>query len=430
MTRFLLLALLTVAATACSRKINLGLEQSIPDAEAKFQDHVGFMLYDVADQHIVFEHNSGKYFTPASNTKIFTLYTSLRIIGDSIPAINYVETTDSLIVWGTGDPSFLYKFVYQNNRVYDFLKSTKKVLAFSAANFYTPHFGAGWAWDDYNFSFASERSPFPVYGNIFTVERKGSLVTVSPPFFDQFLLIGERKKKEDVVRDVYSNQFKYHPGVKQGRANDWDVPMRLDQQLVAKLLSDTLRRPVFSITKAKPPLAKPFFSIPADSLYKVMMQESDNFIAEQLLLISSDIVRDSLSTEVAIKYSIENFLRDLPDKPVWVDGSGLSRYNLFTPRTMVKLWQKIYEIVPKERLFSLLATGGQSGTIKNWYKAEQPYIFAKTGTVSNNHSLSGFLVTKKGKVLIFAFMNNNYVASTSDIRRDMEKILFNIYEKY
>jgi serine-type D-Ala-D-Ala carboxypeptidase/endopeptidase (penicillin-binding protein 4) len=430
MTRFFVLALLIVATSACSRKINLGLEKSIPDAETKFQDHVGFALFDVSDKRIVFQHNADKYFTPASNTKIFTLYTSLRIIGDSIPALNYIETKDSLIVWGTGDPSFLYKFAYQNNRVYDFLKLTKKTLAISTANFYAPHFGPGWAWDDYNFSFSSERSPFPVYGNIFTVERKGSLVKVTPALFDQLLSIGERKKKEDLVRDVHSNQFKYHPGVKQGRANGWDVPMKLDQQLVARLLSDTLRRPAFSITKSKPALAKPFFSIPADSLYKVMMQESDNFIAEQLLLICSDIVRDSLSTEVAIKYSTENFLRDLPDKPVWVDGSGLSRYNLFTPRTLVKLWEKIYEIVPKERLFSLLATGGKTGTIKNWYKSEQPYVFAKTGTVSNNHSLSGFLVTKKGKVLIFAFMNNNYVASTSDIRRDMEKILFNIYEKY
>jgi D-alanyl-D-alanine carboxypeptidase/D-alanyl-D-alanine-endopeptidase (penicillin-binding protein 4) len=96
----------------------------------------------------------------------------------------------------------------------------------------------------------------------------------------------------------------------------------------------------------------------------------------------------------------------------------------------VKLWEKIYDFVPRERLFSLLATGGVDGTIKKWYKAENPYIFGKTGTLSNNHVLSGFLVTRSGKVLIFAFMNNNYVATTNDIRNNMQQILRNIYEHY
>jgi serine-type D-Ala-D-Ala carboxypeptidase/endopeptidase (penicillin-binding protein 4) len=421
---------LLILCSACSRQINLGLEKAIPDAEEKFQDHIGFVVYDIAEKKTIYQYNGDRYFTPASNTKVFTFYTSLRIIGDSVPALNYVESADSLIFWGTGDPSFLYKFVFQNNRVLDFLKSFDKTLCFSAANFYTTHFGSGWAWDDYNDSYSSERSPFPIYGNIFSVERKGSLVTVSPPYFDQYLLIGDRLKKEAVIREQHSNQFRYHPGLKQAKTNDWDVPMKLEQRLVTDLLSDTLGRKVFSIRKRKPNIVNPFYSIPTDSLYRVMMQESDNFIAEQLLLMCSDIVRDSLSTEVAIKYSLENFLRDLPDKPVWVDGSGLSRYNLFTPRTMVALWQKIYELVPRERLFPLLAIGGQTGTIKNWYASDRPYIYGKTGTVSNNHSLSGFLVTRSGKTLVFAFMNNNYVASTTDLRKEMQTILYNIYDKY
>jgi D-alanyl-D-alanine carboxypeptidase/D-alanyl-D-alanine-endopeptidase (penicillin-binding protein 4) len=79
---------------------------------------------------------------------------------------------------------------------------------------------------------------------------------------------------------------------------------------------------------------------------------------------------------------------------------------------------------------ALLATGGVNGTVKNWYKADKPYIFGKTGTLSNNHALSGFLVTKSGKTLIFAFMSNNYVATTSDIRRNMQNILKNIYDNY
>ncbi len=161
-----------------------------------------------------------------------------------------------------------------------------------------------------------------------------------------------------------------------------------------------------------------------------MMQESDNFIAEQLLLVCAAVLSDTLQPEIAIKHIQTNFLNDLPDKPVWVDGSGLSRYNLFTPRSIVRTWEKIYELVPRDRLFALLAVGGKSGTIRNWYKADRPYIFGKTGSLSNNHSLSGYLVTRKGKTLIFSFMNSNFTASGSEVRRNMQSILNFIYETY
>jgi len=392
---------------------------------------MGFMVYDIAKEKAIYEFNSDKYFTPASNTKIFTFYTSLRILGDSVPALKYVYRNDSLIFWGTGDPSFLYRYTFENGRVYNFLATAKFPLYFSSSNFFTTHFGSGWAWDDYNSTYSSERSSFPVYGNLFTIKKSGALFSTAPVFFENYFSIGERRKKEEIVREINTNFVRFHPGPDRPKnKKEWDVPIHLDDDLVVKLLSDTLKRPVQKVAIKLPPLALEYYSIPSDSLYRVMMQDSDNFIAEQLLLICANVVRDSLRTETAIDYAVRNFLDDLPDKPVWVDGSGLSRYNLFTPRSIVKLWHKIYEIVPRERLFALLATGGENGTIKNWYKADPPYIFGKTGTLSNNHSLSGYLVTKSGKTLIFCLMNNNYVATTSDVRKMMEQILKTIYEKY
>jgi len=126
----------------------------------------------------------------------------------------------------------------------------------------------------------------------------------------------------------------------------------------------------------------------------------------------------------------KNYLNDLPDKPIWMDGSGLSRYNLFTPRSIVRLWEKIYQRVPQERLFSVIATGGKTGTLKNAYKNAQPYIYGKSGTLSNNHNLSGFIVTKKGRILIFSFMNNNHPASSNVVRDEMEKLLKSLYDHY
>jgi D-alanyl-D-alanine carboxypeptidase/D-alanyl-D-alanine-endopeptidase (penicillin-binding protein 4) len=71
----------------------------------------------------------------------------------------------------------------------------------------------------------------------------------------------------------------------------------------------------------------------------------------------------------------------------------------------------------------LLPTGGVSGTLKNWYKASKPYIFGKTGTLSNNHNLSGYIITKSGRKLIFSLMVNHYVVPTSTVRQAMQTLM-------
>jgi D-alanyl-D-alanine carboxypeptidase/D-alanyl-D-alanine-endopeptidase (penicillin-binding protein 4) len=403
------------------------LTRRFVNAEEKFQDHKGFVIYDLEKKQNIYEFNADAYFTPASNTKILTLLACLRILDDSIPAIRYIETKDSLIFWGMADPSFLYGETCKNTRVYDFLKGVQKPLYFSNSNFSTTHFGSGWAWDDYNSSYSAERSPFPIYGNCFNVYPSYKSVLIFPSYFKDKISTGSLQDIANVIRDPLSNQIMYHPG--RIKKQEWTIPFRIDQGLITTLLSDTLSRTVTPIQRRLTP-SKILYSLPLDSLYRVMMQESDNLIAEHLLMMCAGILSDSLQPEIAIRWMEKNVLNTVPDKVNWVDGSGLSRYNLITPRDISAIWKMIYEQVPEERLFQLLAIGGKPGTLRNWYKADRPFVFGKTGTLSNNHALSGFLVTRSGKTLIFCFMNANFTASVNDIRRNMQEILATFYEHY
>lgn len=423
---FLFLCLLQTIFSCAPLKRNL--DRQLKETERTFQDHTGFALYDPAEKRKIYEYNANKYFTPASNTKIFTLYASLKILGDSIPALKYEIKNDTLYFWGTGDPSFLYHNIFDNGRTFAFLKSWNKILCFSTSNFQTTNFGPGWAWDDYNDYYSAERSPFPIYGNVFTANYNGKDLSIQPAYFTKYISFGQKGLNPKVIRNINDNNFKFYPSM--SGSLEADIPFKVDPLITTELMRDTLRKYVQHVSKPIPPAARTLYGIPSDSLYRVMMQDSDNFIAEQLLLLCASVLSDTLQPELAIRHAQDNFLKDLPDKPVWVDGSGLSRYNLFTPRSLVRLWEKIYELVPRDRLFSLLAVGGKSGTIQNWYKSDRPYIFGKTGSLSNNHSLSGYLVTRKGKTLIFSFMNSNFTVPGSDVRRNMQTILNFIYETY
>ena len=420
--------LFLVVATACSSQRYLNVQ--VHQAEQDFKDHIGFVLFDPVTRKTIYDHQGDRYFTPASNTKIFTFYAALQLLGDSVPALHYVQRNDSLIFWGTGDPGFLYDNAHGESGVYNFLKAYPAKLFFSSDNFQTEHFGPGWAWGDYNYDYQVERTPFPIYGNRARVRKVGENF-LSPQGIFQYSLTDPAftKERPEIVRDIGNNNVKYTTGKKDWPI-EWSIPFRYSDELLVKLLSDTLKREVRLISNPLPADSKLFYSMAPDSLYQEMMQESDNFIAEQLLLVCADKVSDTLKSEIAIDYVKKKFLFDLPDEPIWMDGSGLSRYNLFTPRSIVRLWEKIYALVPRERLFRLLAAGGESGTIKNYYRAEKPYVFAKTGTLSNNHCLSGYLVAKTGRTLVFSWMNNNFAAPIKDVRIRMETVLKKIYESY
>ena len=236
-----------------------------------------------------------------------------------------------------------------------------------------------------------------------------------------------------IERQIDYNIFEYNPDMLLKAEYEKSHPFKYSDSLFCQLLSEALGKKItlLGAPQSPPPNARIIYSVHADSLYRMLMQDSDNFIAEQLLLLCANAVFDTLNTLKIIQYSKDSLLNDLPDQANWVDGSGLSRYNLFTPRSIVFILEKLYQQLPQERLFHIFPAGGVSGTITDYYKGiEKPFVFAKTGTLRNKHCLSGYLVTKTNKVLIFSFMHNNFPNGSTVYKKEMEKVLKAIYEAY
>lgn len=91
------------------------------------------------------------------------------------------------------------------------------------------------------------------------------------------------------------------------------------------------------------------------------------------------------------------------------DGSGMSTYNRTSPRAMVTLLRWIARQPWGERFRATLPVGGVDGTLARRF-ATGPLrgrIFAKTGSLNATNALAGYLLTRSGRMLVFAFYAND-----------------------
>jgi serine-type D-Ala-D-Ala carboxypeptidase/endopeptidase (penicillin-binding protein 4) len=415
-----------------SRQISRLVKNDILKNAALVAAHTGITIYEPATHKNWYSYQGDKYFVPASNTKIATCYAAMKYLGDSLVGLRFRETTDTLFLTAMADPSFLEPD-FRRQPVYDFLQHTQKILVISTSLWHEKRWGRGWAWDDYNDDYMAERSPMPIYGNVATFSNPSKNLAVSPGFFSK-MVKGNDKTSADTVsspvhREIASNNF----WTKGPFSDTVMVPFfTADDSTVLLLLADTLHKPVF-MSHSQVPISRSneaeIHSQPTDSLLKIMMHRSDNFFAEQSLLMVSARMLNEMDDEKIIDTLLKTDLKELPQKPSWVDGSGLSRYNLFSPQDFVYILDKMNNEFGMKRIKDILPTGG-SGTLRNYYKADSGFIFAKTGSLTGVIALSGFLYTHKGKLLVFSVLVNNHQSNPTTIRRAVEAFLEELMKKY
>ncbi len=413
------MVLSTVLLTGCS--VSKKIQKELEEEAANNNYFTGVVVYNTKTKKKVIDFQGSKYFTPASNTKLFTFYTAWKTLKDSVVSFEYANVKDSLIIRGAGDPGFLEDTINTNSL--DFLRRANANIYLIDEKIEDSPYGDGWSWDDFPYDYMPEKSIFPIYGNTVKLNKTGDSLHVIPSFFlnkvkmvDQFQTLREPEENLFYVKKTDTHLNK-------------SVPFKTSNQLVADLLGQELGAKVTLIPHKESYLFKPFKRVPYDTLFTKMLVDSDNFIAEQLMLQVGKKTVGKFSVTEGIQYALDNYLKEIPQKPRWVDGSGLSRYNLFTPASMVYVLQKMYEEIPRDKLFGYFPEGGKTGTLKNNYEG-QPYIRAKSGSLSNNYSLSGYLITKKRTLLIFSYMNNHFQGASAARKKEMEVYLSRLYDAY
>jgi len=427
----LLVAIIFLQSCSSSNNISKTVNKEILQQQDLKSAHIGISIFDIASNSFLYNYQGEKYFVPASNTKLFSLYAGMKYLGDSLIGIRYFETDTSIMILPTGDPTLLHRD-FLNQPVIDFLKKKNKNIYITDESWKEIGLGSGWSWDDYSV----ERSPMPVYGNFIqwaqSKDAKGEFSSFSIPDINWKVDFADSTGKEFFVKRNFSeNVFVITQGTEEYKQQD--VPFVTNGlKSTIELLKDTVSKNIFLrhflLTTHHLPLAI-LHSQPTDSLFKPMMYRSDNFFAEQTLLMASNEFLGFMNDEKIIDTLLKTDLKDLPQKPVWVDGSGLSRYNLFSPQDFIWLLIKMKNEFGLERLKKILPTGG-AGTLGYYYKQDSGHIYAKTGSMSGVICLSGYLITQKNHLLIFSVLVNNCNGSGSAIRMAVAKFLESILSKY
>jgi len=406
---------------------------------------VGVCLYDPSSSTYKVNYQGDKYFIPASNTKLFSLYAGMKYLGDSLVGMRYIKNDTALFIIPSGDPTFLHPS-FPDQPVIRFLQHIPQHIYLTNGNWKDKPLGRGWAWDDYNDDYMSERSAFPVYGNLIRwVSDSLSASFYSIPDINWPVRFSTDTTKSifHVQRDWTKNAFEITEG--KGKTREQDVPFITGGvESAAVLLKDTVGKevrlggqmpgwtfypPFSALGDSSAGSLQTLYSRPVDSMFRPMMYNSDNFFAEQtLLMVSNQLLLDMNDSRI-IDVLLKTDLKDLPQHPFWVDGCGLSRNDLFTPQDFIWLLNKLKNEFGLDRMKRILPTGG-TGTLASYYRQDSGYIFAKTGSLSGVVALSGYLITQKDHLLLFSILINNYTGSGVTVRRQMEQLIHTFRSNY
>jgi D-alanyl-D-alanine carboxypeptidase/D-alanyl-D-alanine-endopeptidase (penicillin-binding protein 4) len=437
-------ALVFFCSCGVPHQLNRSAQQTLYTQPALRLAHVGISIYDPLAKKYWYNHQGDKYFVPASNTKIPTCYAAMKYLGDSIlsayvlDSVNSVDSTRTLYVRPVGDPTFLLA-EFPSQPLLKRMQESKNgvVLDISTQHAFSAY-GSGWSWDDFQEAYLAERSVLPIYGNVvsfYTQQNRFKAIpslVMRPPYMNETMMqVLGKGGKFQVNRQQDQNVFSLTSAAKPfTRAT---IPFKtLYGTTSFAFLKDTLERLGVScsmLLQSNVPTGNPLYSVATDSLLKPLMHRSDNFFAEQSLLMVSQRILGKMNDEAVIDTLLKTDFADLPQRPRWADGSGLSRYNLFTPQCFVRILEKMKNEFGMERIKTIFPTGGE-GTFTGYYKNEAGAIYAKTGTLSGVVSLSGYLYTRKGKLLLFSALVNNHQSSASEIRRLVEQFIIGVREKY
>jgi D-alanyl-D-alanine carboxypeptidase/D-alanyl-D-alanine-endopeptidase (penicillin-binding protein 4) len=415
----------------------------------------------------LYDLNAGKLMMPASNMKILTLAAAADTLGWDYRFTTTLETRGTvsggvlhgdLIVRSNGDPSINTR----DGRADAVLSEWTRALQAAGISsidgriigddqaFDDEGIGAGWAWDYLQYGYAAPVGALEFNENVATLTISPgaaagdtAIVRVSPGHGFSVLnhavtgaagsedTIDYRRHIDRAVLDVTGSiplgaqtanrsvavvnptilfaQALKDGLIARGIAVGGDA-VDLDDIAAEMLMQGIPERRVLVSTQS-PPLHE---------IATVLMKVSQNLYAETLLK-ALGAAHGGLGTaeggRLAVRRTLEAW--GVPaDAYVMLDGSGLSRYNYVTVAALTTILEHMYKDPRHHDAFmATLPIAGKDGTIATRMRGTRAEgnAVAKTGSISNARSLSGYVRTRDGEMLVFSILANDFVIPSATV---------------
>jgi len=439
----------------------------------------GMSVISLKDGKLIFDHNGGQLFTPASNMKVYTTAVALDLLGadyrwrtsvysEKDPDADGTVQGD-LVLYGRGAPDFVATNRRENsNSIEELVKALKtrgikhikgNVIG-DESYFRGDLIGHGWLGDDLQWYFGAEASALTINANSFDVSITSASSANEPPKvttndFDGYVQItnnistvaGGEQLQLGVQRGVLDNNvvvWGQYPLAARGygaslsvhRPSLWaaiifhrllrtngiivdGVAQSRDSRVAAKSrLDPTANRELAFVTGKS-----------LGEIVKITNKQSVNLYAELLLRTLGRDRAAMLSEAGQIGRELGDDERGVRLITLWLtrqsingtgltihDGSGLSRLNLVTPRVTGQLLAAMSKSNAAAVFTESLPIAATDGTLQGRLQPAKGKVKAKTGALTYINALSGYLTTSGGQSYAFSVICNDNTTSLSSIR--------------
>lgn len=438
---------------------------------------IGVCVQSLKTGEYFYRHEENKVLLPASNVKLLTTSAALEYLGKDFTFTTGVyldgtlkkggEFVGNVIIRGAGDPTMSEYFYEEPQEIIEKwanaldsigVRSIRGDIIGDDSYFDHQSWGVGWAWDDISYPFSAQVSALSFNDNIVElVVSSGNKVGDAAEVFVQpenvYLTINNHVKTVsagggtdlNAVRKGYSSvvdltgTFAYDSsGVRKpiSVSVTVDNPALFTVSLFKQALEKReikIRGGMFDseewgdkINYAELRLACTHTSPPLSEVIKVINTMSHNLASEMLMKTlakeTSGIGSFEKGVEKLKQYSSQAGIS--PENIALVDGSGLSRLNLLSAKQFVTLLGYVHRSEYRGIFYESLAIPGEKGTLSARMKntRAEHSVHAKTGSMNNTCSLSGYVTTRDDEALAFSIILNNFTVPQS-LARNLQDLL-------
>lgn len=424
----------------------------------------GVIVESLVDGRVWYERNGDVLFMPASNQKLFTSAAVLHALGPDwkYQTVLYCSGDldddgtlhGNLYLRGSGDPLLSARDLVEmaaQIKGAGIRRVAGKLLG-DDSRFDHERYGLGWEWDDFSAYYAAPVSGLNLDENLLVVtvspgKKPGDTVRASAAPTSDYAHLTIRAKTVEkggtsalrIGRTLGTNEITIDGTLALDAKSADHPPVRVTidnpTRFATTFFLNCLKREGIGVsgedgegilpTSGTREIAR-HDSAPLSELLKALNKPSDNLMAE-CFLKTLGAEKGTGGTTAAGKAVAMDWFRSLGIEPFGLqiaDGSGLSRHNLVSPRSVARLLRAMTSDLHIRVWIDSLPIAGVDGTLRNRLKGTPAMgnVRAKTGSLSGASSLSGYVTTQDGEKLLFVALVNNFTGSADPPHRLQDRI--------